>query len=191
MRALFDYDPTTGILRLRPRPVESFDSPGRHRWWTRKFCGQAAGYTHATRSGKRYVSFEIDGALYAVHRIIWAIVHGAISPALEIDHVDGDGTNNRLSNLRLASRATNAKNLKRSKLNTSGVTGVWWAKHAGKWCASGHTNGTVQHIGLFSSFDDAVAARRAWQDKHQFHHAHGLRTDVSGERIHSISRHSG
>jgi hypothetical protein len=175
MRALFDYDPLAGILRFKERPVEAFHSPARHQWWTRQFCGRAMGCVTTSKNGKRYVITKVDGMRYSAHRIIWAIVHGGISPALEIDHEDGDGTNNRLSNLRLATRTTNGRNLKRSKSNTSGATGVSWHKRAGKWVAQGKMNDTMHYLGLFSSFDDAVAARRAWQNKHQFHHAHGLK----------------
>lgn len=68
---------------------------------------------------------ELHGRLnIAAHRIAWEMVNGPIPLKAEIDHRDGDATNNRLSNLRLATRNQNMFNRPCSITNTSGRKGV-------------------------------------------------------------------
>lgn len=72
------------------------------------------GYWLVTANGKRYLA----------HRVVWSILNGEIPDGYHIDHVDGDKTNNRGQNLRAVPRSVNMRNCKRSRSNTSGVTGV-------------------------------------------------------------------
>jgi hypothetical protein len=61
---------------------------------------------------------------YEASRIVWMLHHGAISKGLLVDHVDGNSTNNRISNLRLVTREVNNRNSKMHKSNSTGVNGV-------------------------------------------------------------------
>lgn len=83
-------------------------------------CGWAA-----CLYGKQYwkVKFRNKGVM--VHRIIWSLLNGEIPDNFVIDHLDGDGLNNKLDNIRLVSKAKNAVNKSKSKANTSGQTGVF------------------------------------------------------------------
>lgn len=65
------------------------------------------------------------------HRLIWMFHNGLITPDKIIDHLDGNKLNNVISNLRLCSSASNARNATKYKRNTSGVTGV--SLHAGRY----------------------------------------------------------
>lgn len=70
--------------------------------------GKLAGTTH--HYGYRVVNFK--GKMYQQHRIVWELHHGPIPAHLTIDHIDRDGTNNLLSNLRLADASLQNRNRK-------------------------------------------------------------------------------
>lgn len=101
-----------------------------------------------------YKRILIDGELVFQHRIIWKLVFG-VEPKY-IDHTDRDKSNNRLNNLRDVSHQENMRNRSRHKNNSSGETGVFWYSDRKKWGA--RLDGV--HIGFFTDFDEAVAARR-------------------------------
>jgi hypothetical protein len=79
----------------------------------------------------------------------------------EVDHIDGDGLNNRRSNLRLASRAQNQKNRARPVSNSSGVKGVTWHAARGKWQAQISADNKHYNLGRFDKIEDAAAAYAA------------------------------
>lgn len=81
-----------------------------------------------------YRLITIDGISYLSHRCVWIINFGH-DPVLDIDHRDGVRGNNRVSNLRTASKSQNAMNRKKNSRNTSGFKGVSWEKREGKWKA--------------------------------------------------------
>lgn len=75
------------------------------------------------------------------------------------DHVNGDGLDNRRSNLRDATTAENGRNRRRQSNNASGFKGVFWNKADRKWRASiGVTDGKRQHLGCFSTPEAAAQA---------------------------------
>lgn len=88
-----------------------------------------------------------------LHRVIL----GA-APGLEVDHRDGNGLNNKRSNLRIATTAQNQRNQRISSVNTSGYKGVTWHSQRGKWQAQIKINGKVKYLGCFTSALDASAA---------------------------------
>jgi hypothetical protein len=72
-----------------------------------------------------HMSFSFQGRTCMVHRVIWLIATGSF-PKYEIDHIDGDKSNNVLSNLRDVQRAVNQQNMRRAhKSNKSGFLGVF------------------------------------------------------------------
>lgn len=73
----------------------------------------------------------------------------------DVDHIDGNGLNNRRDNLRVATRAGNKRNSRRPSNNTSGYKGVSWRKRESLWTASICCNGKQMHLGYFSSAEDA------------------------------------
>lgn len=76
---------------------------------------------------------------------------------LEVDHVDGNGLNNRKSNIRLATRMQNCANITVSREGTSQFKGVSWDTLSGKWKAQISANKKKKHIGLYA--DELHAAR--------------------------------
>jgi hypothetical protein len=79
----------------------------------------------------------------------------------QVDHKDGDGLNNRRSNLRVATNQQNASNARLSRLNTSGFKGVSWHKQRRKWYARIRKDGRSVHLGMHHTPEDAHAAYAA------------------------------
>lgn len=74
------------------------------------------------------------------------------------DHIDGDGLNNRRSNLRPATQQQNTRNRSKSATNTSGFKGVCRTPQEGKWRARIAVNCSTKFIGLFDSPEEAARA---------------------------------
>ncbi len=91
-----------------------------------------------------------------MHRLITNAPHG-----LEVDHKFGNTLDNRRSQLRLATRSQNAKNMKTPKHNNSGLKGVHWSKVMNKWGVRIGCDGTSKVIGYFS---DKTLAHEAYKD---------------------------
>lgn len=142
LRAAFRYDSDTGDLY-------QIKSTGG------KFAGSLAGWLCV--NGYRYVS--LNKRKYLAHRVIWCIVHGAW-PTKDVDHINGERADNRIANLRLATRSQNLANQKISK-RSSGFKGVSWHKRAQKWMAyigSPHGAAGREYLGLFEIQEEAHAA---------------------------------
>lgn len=75
-----------------------------------------------------------------------------------IDHIDGNPSNNRKSNLRICTVSENGFNRGKPKNNTSGAKGVSWNKKSQKWCARIMSNGKDYIIGLFDTIKEASDA---------------------------------
>ena len=120
VKEYFNYDPVTGDLLFKERPREDFSAP-RYADHLRR-VGSVAG----TIESQGYRHVLIDGAVHKAHRIIWLMVYGewVEYPAFEIDHINGQRADNRLSNLRKVTKSANQRNSGRRVTNTSGVHGV-------------------------------------------------------------------
>ena len=97
-----------------------------------------------------------------MHRVIMGITNHSI----QVDHRSGNGLDNRRSNLRVATHGQNQRNAAKRKDNTSGMRGVGWNKHAGKWQARIRANGKRIHLGYFTDIAAAKAARTAAELKY-------------------------
>lgn len=77
-------------------------------------------------NNSRYVKWavKISTKTYTVSRIIWELFNGKIPEGMQIDHINGDSTDNRISNLRCVSNKINSHNQCKRSTNTSGFTGV-------------------------------------------------------------------
>jgi len=132
--------------------------------------GDVAGTLQRKQDGKEYWKVKVNGKIYKVHRIIWLLVHKAW-PENQIDHIDGNGLNNRIENLRDVTHAENQKNQKKHKTNTCGHMGVY--RERDKWRAEIKVSGRQIRLGCFTDFDEAVAARKAAEIEYGFHENHG------------------
>lgn len=94
-----------------------------------------------------------------LHRVIMERMLGKPIPSnVEIDHINGNGLDNRRGNLRLASKSQNSKNRPLYANNTSGYKGVSWAKTVKKWRAEIRVNGQGIYLGIFDTPEEAHAA---------------------------------
>lgn len=83
-------------------------------------AGTEAGSLSA--SGRYQIQYKYK--LYQCHRVVWELHNGSIDAELDIDHIDGNPVNNKISNLRLVPHKINMRNMKKNKANKTGVTGV-------------------------------------------------------------------
>lgn len=97
--------------------------------------GQEAGSIHKT--GYRHVTWL--GKVHKVHRLIFLLHYGYLPP--EVDHINCDRQDNRLENLRPATRSENQCNRGALANNTSGYPGVTWHKKSKAWCVRVMKNG--------------------------------------------------
>ena len=139
VKELFDYDFSTGLLTRKLKSGK------------RRLCG------HKPIS-EGYGKVKIDGKMYLTHRVIWLWVFG-LWPS-EIDHIDRDRMNNRINNLREVCHQENQHNASLRQDNSSGFRGVSWHKVTGKYQVVISKACKQIHIGLFSSFDEAVFASK-------------------------------
>jgi HNH endonuclease len=114
--------------------------------------GDKAGYLDS----EGYWSIQFRGKSYKAHRLAWLLTHGKW-PELFIDHINGDRADNRIENLREASRSLNAQNQRKPQGNSkSGVLGV--SRYRDKWKAQISNSGRVIYLGLYASTVEASAA---------------------------------
>lgn len=164
----FSYDPATGDLTWRERPVHHFVDADYQRRFTARYYGIAAG----SRDRRGYLLISLNHRKYWVHRICWAI-HTGRWPEHFIDHINGIRHDNRAENLRDVPQLINGKGAVKSKNNTSGYTGVGWRQKGNKWLAYITVRGRRIHLGLFGDLADAVAARKAACERFGFSEYHG------------------
>jgi len=117
-----------------------------------------------------YVRVKYGGKLLYAHRIIYTMFHGPIPEGMEIDHIDGNRSNNRIENLRCVDKATNlraaAKRLR--KTNKSGVTGVYYHKRHKGWVARIRVDGKIIDLGFRKDFFEAVCLRKSAEVRYRW-----------------------
>lgn len=141
LREQFSYDPDTGVFtRLRQNTR-----------WTR--VGEPAGHRCATH-GYRFLHVIGYGS-YRAHRVAWKMYYGVEPP--EIDHKNRDRSDNRIRNLRAATRASNMLNKNTYLNNKSGFRGVCQKKSNGKWIAQITHKSRPIYLGIFDTPEEASA----------------------------------
>ena len=131
----FIYDHVTGNLIWKRRPLEHFAYEQAMLMWNTRYSGKVAGSVGSVNEyGHRTVS--VDRKRVLIHRVIWEMHNSPIPEKMKVDHIDGNATNNRIENLRLATNSENSMNSRMKKNNTSGYKGVSYRKDSGKWRAS-------------------------------------------------------
>lgn len=164
LHRLLRYEPSTGKLFWRERPMEFCKSDREHRRWNTMWAGKEA-FTHAVPNGHKHGA--IFGKMVLAHRVIWAMVTGKW-PGKPIDHINGDGGNNRFKNLRKVAHQENCRN---QKARRSERLGIYF--EVGRWRARIRHDGKNIHLGLFDDKDDAIAARKAAEIEYGYHANHG------------------
>lgn len=142
----------------RKRLQELFEYRDGELWWRMSGPGRIDGRPAGTRfEGYRIIS--IGRRRYLRHRLVWFLFHGQW-PSEDVDHIDGNRGNDRIENLRAASRSENMCNRGKQSDNTSGLKGVFWHKQRQKWRAQIKRDRKARHLGLFNC---PAAASLAYQ----------------------------
>lgn len=138
LRELLHYDPKTGVFT-----------------WSIRSCRRFPGMVLGSKNGEGYIHFDIDKIKYKAHQLAWLYMKGSF-PEHEIDHINGNPSDNRFENLRQATHAENGKNRKKNKNNTSNFKGV--GIHKGRWRARIRVGYKLLDLGYFDTPEEAHAA---------------------------------
>lgn len=157
IRSRFDYDPESGLLCWEKANER----------WNKK----QAGSLNKCQAGKVYIRVTLDQSSVYAHRIIWIWMTGEQPDT--IDHIDGNGLNNKWSNLRSVKFSDNGKNQKKHLTNTSGYAGVSYRKDCGKWRARLMVDGKSISFGAFPTAEAAHEARLQAINAYGFNANHG------------------
>lgn len=160
LKLQFSYNPESGVFtRTSIRDCHGNIKP----------CNYEITGTNGHRGYKRV---SINGERYLLHKLAVMYMTGEY-PNEEVDHADGDTSNNSYLNLRNVGKSENRKNLKLYKTNTSGVTGVH--QKEGKYYAQIRVDGVTHFKGYFCSVEEAIQARNDMNSQFKFHENHGKR----------------
>lgn len=126
----FSYDPESGILFYR-----------------------GSGRIASNKDDRGYIRVSYHGKILKAHRVAWAIYHG-IMPCLDIDHINGVKSDNRIGNLREVSHRQNQQNRRSAQSNNlCGFLGV--QKRGNRYRATIKSGGKNITLGTFNSPEEA------------------------------------
>lgn len=143
----FRYDPDTGSIT-----------------WKRNFYAsngallRKPGDIAGTTLSNGYVQLRVNGKGYLAHRVGWLLTHGKW-PAQLLDHVNGNPSDNRLSNLREADTTQNHWNRRKGRVGEAGFRGVFRNQSGRRWRAVFTHEGKKVYVGTFTTPEEAAAAR--------------------------------
>ena len=169
-KQLIDYDSDSGSIVWRHRPDDMFKSASNSTTWNKRFAGNEAGSINKTL-GYRLVS--ICGKKVWAHRLAWLVYFGSW-PNGQIDHINHDKNDNRISNLRIVSHVENGRNANKKKNNKTGVTGVSWYKRKNKFAAEIMSDSGRVFLGYFADLNEARKSRKDAEIKLGYHENHGI-----------------
>lgn len=149
------------LTQARLREVLNYDpETGEFTWRVNKSSRARIGQRTGSKDGRGYLHTTIDWKFYDLHRLAWFYVHGHW-PAIHIDHINGKRTDNRLVNLREATRSQNQANMKRMSRNRSGYKGIIWERRRHRWSVRISKQGKCYYLGQFKSLAEARAVYEA------------------------------
>lgn len=123
-------------------------------YWKKTRGHQRAGTKAGCINKEGYIAICMFGKLRHAHRIIWLLLKGSW-PIGQIDHINGDGLDNHIENLRLCTHTQNQHNRKISRNNTTGFKGVI-LRQCGKFEARITVAGKVRYLGRFATSIEAA-----------------------------------
>lgn len=140
MKDYLSYNPDTGIFT----------------WLVDRTTQTRAGDVAGSVKHDGYIAIGLHRKHYKAHRLAWLFTYG-VWPTHQIDHINGNKSDNRITNLREATAAENHQNRKKPRTNTSGYIGVY-KDVSGKWAARIRINPNRIFLGLFDTPEKAAEA---------------------------------
>lgn len=134
--------------------------------------GDIAGCLFKTSNGKTYIRIKVKGRKYMAHRLAFLFVTGSW-PEDEMDHVNGDGTDNGWLNIRSVTHSENMLNKRVPHASVSGISGVTWNKRVSKWQVAIRKDGRQHYLGVFADVELAALIRAEAEEVLGFHPNHG------------------
>jgi len=135
--------------------------------------GIKAGSLVGFKNNNGYLQATINRKKYLVHRLIFLMHHGYLPN--EIDHINNIATDNKIENLREATRAQNCQNQKLTNKSKSGLKNVIWRPDRKAWRVTLRVNGVTKNFG---SYKDLELAELVAQEARSLHHGrfanHGI-----------------
>jgi len=165
----FNYDCDSGELFWKERPLRHFSNSGSMRSFNIKYSGSVAGYKRFDKYYS-YVYIRISGIKLEAHRIIMTMISGEFPSC--VDHINGDGHDNRIENLREASNIKNARNQKLNCKSKYGIMGIGILP-SGKFRVRIGGGDNRVHLGLFDDFFEACCCRKSAEYAIGYHKNHG------------------
>lgn len=150
IKSVLDYNPDTGIFIWKIRRQKAFNKSG-------KIAGA---------KGKKSICIILQDKSYPAHRLAWVYFYGNVLTEKEqVDHINGNPFDNRISNLRLATHAQNCSNARKwkGKLLPKGVSKQ---TKGDKYRARLQVGKDTIHIGTFDTPEEAHAAYCEAAKKH-------------------------
>ena len=171
LRKVLDYNPSTGLFTWKWRPVSFFSQSqqgqkpeARQRAWNAVWAGKPA--LVSVKDNEYLYGRILDRNIYA-HRAAWCICNGEW-PKNTIDHINGNRTDNRISNLRDVTHSENVRNFRTRKDNTSGKTGVFFCKRMELWFATISIEGKPVYLGSSKDIKNVKKMRMEAEKKHGY-----------------------
>jgi len=160
------YDKNTGVFTWLNVKVNATNVRGKVAGNTNKVSGYIV--IGLTPTDKTY--------WYTAHRLAWLYEYGEF-PKDGLDHINHVRTDNRITNLRIATHRENVRNKSMASNNTSGHTGVSFNKATNKYFAYVHADYKQINLGYFENIEDAAKAAREGREHYGFHANHGQTND--------------
>tara|TARA_Y100000114_G_C11764120_1_gene332345 strand:+ start:35170 stop:35736 length:567 start_codon:yes stop_codon:yes gene_type:complete len=150
------------------------------RW--KNFKNVSVGDVAGSINSSGYYQVRKEGRLILVHRIIWELHFGPIEQGMFIDHIDGDKTNNKLSNLRVVDRKGNARNCTPRRDNTSGKVGV-------NLCVNTQRSGNKSYLwrAVWSDLDGKLRSKSFNVRKYGYENAYNLAVEYRQKMIDELN----
>lgn len=168
-------DSPSGLV-WKVRPLSHFSRISVRNVVNAKYAGKVAGHIKNLPCGKDYYVVGVDRKYYFVHRVVLSMFRKSlISTDAEVDHIDGDGLNNRPTNLRESSRSNNSMNIYSYTTNTSGSKGVFLNVKRNVWYGQVTLNGKRHCTGYSPSKEIIIELVRELREKlHKDFCNHGI-----------------
>ena len=157
------YEPTTGKVFYKKT------KSGRH------------GLDVISMDKEGYYRICLNRETYRLHRIIYKMYYGNFDESLQIDHINGNTSDNRITNLQPKNAVGNARNQKIPSNNKTGHIGVCYREKTNRYRVSIVIDGINKEVGNFIFIGDAIEARKKAERENGYHKNHGRKNATISE----------